>query len=185
MHMRYYLLFFIILVFRGNLTAQSYTVNQRIYWLSKIWKDVSHNYCDPNRLLEINWDSCFVSSVSAVMNPMTDREYYKLLEKLIATIQDGHTQLDYRQYWTSDKEIDYLPIDIEYNVDEFYINGVSDKIKNAVPLGSLLLKINDIPTEQYLEKSGMVRRYGQIRYLDRCTAFTMILALLKLWGMRL
>lgn len=152
MHVRYYLLFFIILVFRGNLTAQSYTVNQRIYWLSKIWKDVSHNYCDPNRLLEINWDSCFVSSVSAVMNPMTDREYYKLLEKLIATIQDGHTQLDYRQYWTSDKEIDYLPIDIEYNVDEFYINGVSDKIKNAVPLGSLLLKINDIPTEQYLEK---------------------------------
>lgn len=89
--MRYYLLFFIILVFRGNLTAQSYTVNQRIYWLSKIWKDVSHNYCDPNRLLVINWDSCFVSSVSAVMNPMTDREYYKLLEKLIATIQDGHT----------------------------------------------------------------------------------------------
>lgn len=152
MHMKYYLFFFIILVFRGNLTAQSFTVNQRIYWLSKIWKDVSNNYCDPNRLLEINWDSCFISSVPAVMNPMTDREYYKLLEKLLATIQDGHTQLDYRQYLRSDKDIDYLPIDIDYNVDEFYINGVSNKIKDAVPLGSLVLKINNIPIEQYLEK---------------------------------
>ena len=80
------------------------------------------------------------------------------MEKLLTTIQDGHTQLDYRKYWTSDKEIDYLPIDIEYNVDEFYINGVSDKIKNVVPLGSLLLKIDDIPTEQYLENMHFLIR---------------------------
>lgn len=141
-----------MLVFKANLIAQNYTVDQRVYWLSRIWKDVSTNYCDPNRLLEINWDSCFVSSVSTVMSPMTDGDYYKLLEKLLATIQDGHTQLECKQYRASVEEIDYLPIDIDFNIDEFYISGIFNKMKNVIPLGSQLLKINNMPIEKYLDK---------------------------------
>jgi hypothetical protein len=132
----------------SNLMAQAYTKEERMYWLSMLWKDASTKFHNPEHLRQVNWDSLYVANIERAANPQSDMEYYKLLEEFIAVLNDGHTEIWFNQ----EASINYLPIEIRAIGEDFYILGILKEKINEIPLGSKVLEINDLPAIEYLRK---------------------------------
>lgn len=145
------LMCFFLCVFNNGF-AQSYTTKERVYWLSMIWKDMSTKYCNPQRLDSIKWDSLFTNYIPLSIGAEDDYEYYSLLERFMAMTSDGHTELEYQKYMRSQKMFDYLPIDIEMIADKFYISAIEEKNVDNIPIGSEILRVNNILFSEYLGK---------------------------------
>jgi hypothetical protein len=132
----------------SNLMAQSYTKEERMYCLSMLWKDVSSKFHNPEHLRQVNWDSLYVANIERAIHSKNDREYYKLLEEFIAVLNDGHTEIRFDR----DSSIDYLPIEIRILGEDYYILGIVKEKITEIPLGSKMLKINNLPTAEYLQR---------------------------------
>jgi hypothetical protein len=132
----------------SNLHSQSYTKEERIYWLSMLWKDVSTKFHNPEHLQRVNWDSLYVANIERAINLKSDMEYYKLLEEFIAVLNDGHSEI----WFNRNDSIDFLPIEIRAIREDYYVLGILMEKINKIPLGSKVLEINDLPTVEYLQK---------------------------------
>ena len=66
---------------------------EKIFMLSDTWKEVSYNFDDPQKLKTIKWDSLYSSCIKEVLQTNSDYEFYQLLQKFIASVGDGHTEL--------------------------------------------------------------------------------------------
>ena len=139
-----------ILFFARNISAQSYTLEQQLFWLSKIWKDVSNNFHSPQHLKTIKWDSLFIKNTLLIVNssPMNDNEFYSLLKKNMAALSDGHTEF----YYTPINKLDYLPIEIDFIDNRFFISAVHQESSFNISLGDEITSINNIKIRKYLEK---------------------------------
>ena len=136
----------------SQLIAQDYNTEERIYWFSQLWKDVSTKFHDPGHLKQINWDSLYVSNIERVVEMQSDLDYYRLLEYMIATLNDGHSEL-FNKRWISDQDsIDRLPIEIRLIGNDYYVLGVVKEKLGDIPLGSKILEINGLQIIDYLEK---------------------------------
>jgi hypothetical protein len=131
----------------SNLMAQSYTKDERIYWLSMLWRDVSTKFHHPEHLRQVNWDSLYIANIERAINTNSDMEYYKLLEEFIAVLNDGHSEIYYKQ-----DSRNFLPVEIRTLGEDYYVCGILKEKVNEIPLGSKVLKINGLPTVEYLRK---------------------------------
>jgi hypothetical protein len=49
------ILFLLLVTFLPGPVAQSYTKEERMYWLSMLWKDASSKFHNPEHLRQVNW----------------------------------------------------------------------------------------------------------------------------------
>lgn len=80
--------------------SQSYSKQERVFWLSQIWKDVSDYYYDPDKLVRINWDSLFVSYIPQVERSTDDDDFYRTLQRFMVHVRDGTRKSYASAYWT-------------------------------------------------------------------------------------
>ncbi|WP_282037929.1 S41 family peptidase [Saccharicrinis aurantiacus] len=130
----------ILLLFSFNIFSQQLTRTDKIKGLSQIWKEVEYNY--PNyKLQNVGWDSLYYSNINKIDSFKTDKEYFEMLSKFLAVFHEGHT------YVYTPKEIHkkvgakIWPL---YTHNKIYIIGVGKELKDKIPLGSELLKVNGI-----------------------------------------
>jgi C-terminal processing protease CtpA/Prc len=69
------------------------TEDERIGGLSKLWSEVKYNFASPERLIQIDWESLYVSYLPKVRAAKSTYEYYRLLEELCAKVGDSHTNV--------------------------------------------------------------------------------------------
>ncbi|MRS04346.1 hypothetical protein EG832_14195, partial [bacterium] len=72
----------------NNLSSQD-----KIYGLSLLWKEVSYNFAFFNQIPNLNWDSSYQAFIPKVIESKNDWDYYLELQKFMALLQDGHTQI--------------------------------------------------------------------------------------------
>lgn len=137
-----------------NLIAQTYTKEERMYWNSALWKDVSTKFHNPEHLRQINWDSLYISNITRAIESQSDLEYYRLLEESLAVLNDGHTNLyiDKSILFSDDYKIDFLPMDVQAIGEYYYVLGIWKEKANEIPLYSKILEINGMTTFEYLQK---------------------------------
>lgn len=86
----------IILSCSKGIIAQSgsqLSAEDKIYGLSVIWKEASYNFAFFDQIPSFSWDSCYQDYISSVTETHTDWEYYRVLEKFMAQLHDGHTRI--------------------------------------------------------------------------------------------
>jgi hypothetical protein len=154
---RQWLILLLLTTFLSDLTAQthaaqSYTKEERIYWLSMLWKDVSTKFHNSERLRQANWDSLYVANIEKAANTESDMEYYKLLEEFIAALNDGHSNISLWKCIYYDDRTDYLPVNICSIGGNYYVTETLIKNADDIPVGSKIIKINGLPTFEYLKK---------------------------------
>lgn len=132
--------------------ARSYTKEERIFWLSNIWKDVANNFYAPNYLKAINWDSIYVSFIPKVETASDEKDYYYLLQEFLAKTNDGHTEFSLDAYLKKHEQTDYLPIDVDLFQGKLHITAVRKTEKDNIPLGSEIVRINRMEPGYYMEK---------------------------------
>src|ERR1035437_2329785 len=152
---------FLLILLMSALTASGQNLNKlsvadKIYGLSKFWQEVNYNFVYFNRIDKSKWDSLYKSMLDSVQKTSNDYEYYRDLQKFAAYLKDGHTDIDfpefiYNEIYTSrfgehrffTKNINGKAIIIQTNLSK----------KNEIPVGTEILEINGLSTQDYINKN--------------------------------
>ena len=67
------------------------SINERVYGLSLLWKEAAYNFAYWDERPDLDWDKAYSDFLPLVMAEEDPYEYYKLLERFVALLRDGHT----------------------------------------------------------------------------------------------
>src|SRR5688500_11636045 len=70
--------------------ANTLSLADKIYGLSKFWQEVNYNFVYLNKINRSAWDSTYKALIPQVAATKNDYDYYRLLEKFCALLKDGH-----------------------------------------------------------------------------------------------
>ena len=129
------------------------TVEQKIYGLMLVHSAIKYN-CATLYLADFDdWDSEVKKYIPLVINAKTKFEYYRILNKLIASINDDHTYIIY----PGDiyEKLDAPPLKVIGIKGKFYIEKVlsTELEEKGIKPGMEIIKINDIPVYEYAKDS--------------------------------
>lgn len=127
------------------------SLKEKLYNLSQFWSEAKYNFVNMDSL-KINWDSLFYSYINKVTETKNDYEYYRLMKRFAATLQDGHTQIfDNGQF---NEFSDYIKISLMDFDKKIYIVRINKESGlDSTFLGAQLVEVNGMPINQYLKDS--------------------------------
>lgn len=134
--------------------AQNEKMNkyERIYALSYIWKEIDYNFAFPEKILgHLNVDSLYRAYLPKVEPEMDDYEFYKLLASYIAQFNESHTRAIIATHMIDTPPL--FAVDIE---NKIIVDNVSKELEKEIPIGSEIVKINNIPINDYITDSVSV-----------------------------
>jgi hypothetical protein len=163
------------------------TPEQKVYGLSKFWQEVNYNFVYLEKIDRRAWDSTYMALIPAVQKTADDWEYFRLLQRFCAMLNDGHTGI-YRPAITltqtgieREGEV-FLPernglfkegwIYIEEIDNKIYVSHINKALSSTLPVGSVIERVNGLPVEQYIkectlpyvsESTPYMRRWGSVR----------------------
>lgn len=143
--------FCFIIKVKSQTIENKFTIEEKIFALSKIWKEVGENYPYFDRFPPKYWDSLYTSNISCVVGSTNDFEFYKVIESFVNSLYEGHTSIslpiEYQKYIY--KDLGRLNIFATWLNDGFYVEyGYEDNTCKIMP-GDKILKINDIEVLEY------------------------------------
>jgi C-terminal processing protease CtpA/Prc len=153
--------FFILLSLSSSLTAQvdfsnTISTKQKIFGLSKIWQEANYNFAYFDQVPDLNWDSTYQDYISLVSQTANDYEYYRVLKRFIALLEDGHSNVYFPKRIDSTLAFgtfsDYSFKLKNIQGKSYIIDGDKETLK-ALGLGSEIVEINGKKTDDYLAES--------------------------------
>jgi len=131
------------------------TKAEKIYGLSKFWQEVNYNFVYLNKIDRNAWDEMYQRLITEVQETPNDYEYYRLLQKFCATLKDGHTNVNFP------KEIQENIYNTYFGDYRLFLTNIDSKAivtrvnlskKNEIPIGTEIVKVNGMHTQQYIDK---------------------------------
>lgn len=104
---------------------------EKIMGIIKTWNIVKYFYAHPD-LCSIDWDNSLVKYLELAQKTLTDKEYYILIQEMMATLNDSHvftyhpSILDFSQIFVAPINFEY----IENSKDEIYEKALNLLNKN-------------------------------------------------------
>lgn len=136
--------------------ANTITAADKVFGLSRFWQEVNYNFVYFNNISRYSWDSAYKALIPEVIASRNDYAYYRLLEKFCALLKDGHTtitmpSIDGVNYMYNIFG-DYLLV-LKRVAGKVIIKRTFKKDGDRFPLGSEIISVNGLPTEQYIKDS--------------------------------
>ena len=120
---------------------------EKLYWLSQIWSETKYNFVNTDRL-KFDLDSLYKSFIPLVSDTKNDYEYYRTLQRFMASMHDGHSEVFGSFYIYTD----YIPLLFKDFNKKVYITSIRKTPESdSTWLGAELIEIEGIPTAKYLE----------------------------------
>ncbi len=135
----------------GMLPGQQLTAAQRTYGLVRFWSEVKYNFAFFNQLPELDWEALLPEYLYLAQREQSNREYYRLLERLCAKLRDGHTNI----YPPADVQQQYgsPPVELRAFGEQIVVTNVDSALVDSLPLGTIVLRVDGIPVADYLRDS--------------------------------
>lgn len=137
------------------------TSQEKVYGLSKLWQEVNYNFVYKYKMDSESWDSLYTALIPQVQATTDDYQYFRLLERFIAPLNDGHSLVGHKPQDISDTTKAFLPIlnnsfgeysiwfeNIENRVVVTTINRDKSLI---IPVGSEVVEVNRLPVREYIQ----------------------------------
>jgi C-terminal processing protease CtpA/Prc len=136
--------------------ANSISSADKVYGLSKFWQEVNYNFVYLNKINRSSWDSAYKALIPQVTATRNDYDYYRLLEKFCALLKDGHTEITVPPIegvnYMNNTFGEYLIV-LKRVDNKVIIKRTWKKDIEKFPLGSEIIEVNGLPTEQYIRDS--------------------------------
>lgn len=153
-------LFLILLLISVNASSQtgaksSLTEAERIYGLSKVWSEAKYNFVFMDKV-KVDWDSLYQATIPAALQAGDIKNYYDVLRKFIAHLQDGHTSVWYPSSYYK-QEFAYAPLRTDIIQGKVFITGLlNDTLKQqGIEPGFEILKINGVDVHEHVKRNLM------------------------------
>ncbi|HUW81785.1 MAG TPA: S41 family peptidase [Phycisphaerae bacterium] len=69
------------------------SAHQRVAGFIRLWAEVKYNYVFFDRVPEVDWDQVLDDYLPRVQRAQTTEQYYRLLQRCVAQLRDGHTSV--------------------------------------------------------------------------------------------
>jgi AraC-like DNA-binding protein len=156
----------VTLINKGG-TTMRITLEERIFGLSKIWREAKYNFAYWEERPEVNWDKAYQEALAQVVKIEDPYEYYRELQKFISLLRDGRSYVVMPEALTGNRT---APFGTDFVEGRHVVSRVPKGC--SVALFSEILAVNDIPLAQYLaqhvtpyiwhEKEDSVFSQGQL-----------------------
>ncbi|WP_126972694.1 S41 family peptidase [Gynurincola endophyticus] len=126
----------------------------KIYGLSNYWQEVNYNFVYFDKVDKTVWNEAYKKLIEKIP-ALNDFEYYLELQKMSALLNDGHTQVylpdELDGQWIIN-EFGDLKLATDYIENKVVVTRIIETKKELLPIGTEVLKVNNIPIQQYLEQ---------------------------------
>jgi carboxyl-terminal processing protease len=126
---------------------------EKILGLSRLWEGVRNNFVYYDQL-KFNWDSLYAASIQEILDTKDSYSYIKVLERIIASVKDGHTFImhDIEPDWTN--RITPAPFTTRFIDGKVLVDKVwsSELIDKGVIRGIEITAIDNIVVKKYGEE---------------------------------
>ena len=125
---------------------------QKIFELSKIWKEASYNFVYWDKV-DIDWDEEYRKTLANVLKTEDLYDYYRELLRFVALLGDGHTAVTCPREMMQDPEyFSMLSVYLWRFGKEIRVIGISEELEEKVPLGSRLIRIEGEDAADYVRE---------------------------------
>lgn len=131
-----------------NEYPNSISMEDRLLSLSMFWSEAKYSFAFYDRLT-FDWDSLYRAMIPQMLRTKNDMEYDLIMQKFAGSLQDAHT--NFVGHAHRFPFIDYLGLGVKYFNDSLYVVNTNDEMSKIIPLGSKILKINNIPIDTYMD----------------------------------
>ena len=129
---------------------QDLSVEEKLYGLSLIWKEASYNFAFFDQVPDLDFDAAYQEYIPNVIASENTFEYYRELQKFIALLEDGHTNV-YMPEGLASGYVDWPSVNLAEADHQAVVVGVEKSLEDQVPLGSVILSVDGVSTETYIK----------------------------------
>ena len=126
---------------------------RKIYELSKIWKEAAYNFAFWDKV-NIDWDKAYETALARVLDTKDLYDYYLELQRFVALLNDGHTDVSFPNEIVQDAEcFSMFPVYLAKPGDEIIVAAASEDVKDDIPLCCVLVKIDGTDIHDYIREN--------------------------------
>lgn len=124
---------------------------EKIYGLSKIWKEADKNFVFFDQVPDLDWDKTYQKFIPKVLATKSTYEYYKQLQMFCSLLNDGHTRVLLSRKLVDAYEVS-APISTTLVDGKVYITEVlNDTLKQqGVREGMEIVEVNNMDVHKYV-----------------------------------
>lgn len=145
--------------------------NSKLLMLYAYWNVVEY-YFPYKYIMDQKWDLTLKEMLPSVINSNTPEDFYKVLRKTAAKLDDSHVEFHvYRSVATEKKSFYYFPatgkiIDKKLVITEILGDSLAEA--DDIKIGTVITKINDKSIKEIIEeKREMISASNEVSYLDK------------------
>jgi len=138
---------------RAEQTDRPLTPDERVFGLAKIWSEAKYNFANFDLAPALDWDKSFQEYLPQVAQEQSTADYYRLLQRFIALLRDGHTDISLPGYVRG--LMDAPPIVVENIEDKAVIVALanSEEFRKAgLAEGVEITKVDGRPVADVLQQ---------------------------------
>jgi hypothetical protein len=131
-----------------NYIPNTLSDEQKLYALSLFWSEAKYNFAFIEKL-HFDLDSLYIAYIPKISATKNDYEFYNQMQIFVGHFKDGHTNVNFNY---SGKYTDYIDVTARYFGDNLYIIRTREDIEKYLPIGSKILEINGMTTNDYIKQ---------------------------------
>jgi carboxyl-terminal processing protease len=154
---RYLAVSLLVMPVTGGATAQVapeeavLSPQERVFWLAKLWEEADYNFAYFDQVPDLDWDSHFLDYVPLVLTAANDFEYYRLLQRFLARLRDGHTLIMYGWEMRQRQPIDLPWVELREVDRRAIVENVDRVFSVELPPGSEIVRVAGRSVAEQLE----------------------------------
>ncbi|MEO1213305.1 MAG: S41 family peptidase [Bacteroidota bacterium] len=127
------------------LRGKRLTAEQRLYGFTQFWTEVKYNFAFFDQVPDLDWDKVLYEYLPIIQKDQSNEEYFKTLKLICAKLGDGHTNI-----YPPTENIDMPGLRLKNFGNKAFVVNTKDSLLARIPLGSEIIAVEGITTEQYL-----------------------------------
>lgn len=133
-----------------NQLPNNIPLEEKLEALSSFWSEVRYNFAFYDQLT-FDWDSLYRTYIPLVLQCTNDFAYSELMSKFCSALQDAHTNIYVPSHHYPFG--DYYKFSAKFFDDTLRLVTVDSTLSSIYPVGSKILKINNVNIDDYMEKN--------------------------------
>ncbi len=124
----------------------------RVYGLSTFWKEVDYNFAFFDQVPGLDWDSVYVSLLPEAAAAQDTFAYFRVLQKMVATLDDGHTNVYLPRDFDRSRYVAAPAIQLKALGHRAIVDNVGEALADALPIGSEILRVDGLSVEEKIRR---------------------------------
>lgn len=132
--------------------AENISENEKIAGLSRLWLEVKLNFPRFANVPDLDWDQLYFDNLTRVRATRSTYEYYKVLQTMMALLDDGHSEVFLPKELTSTMEA-MPPVELDRIEGRVFIGRTASPSLEAAGLtaGTEIVTIDGTPVNEYAD----------------------------------